>query len=90
VILASGTGPWRTANVGWVAFLMKDAALLAASFYLLKQDLVGATVRTMSLLSRKRWCDEAIQRMTHETPGGSVRGMVASPQTKEDDFLPAP
>ena len=72
-----------------MAFLIKDAALLAMSFYLLKQDLVGATVRTMSLLSRKRWCDEAIQRMTYETPGGSVRGMVAGPRTKEDDFMAA-
>ena len=43
----------------------------------------------MSLLSWKRWCDEAIQRMTYETPGGSVRGMVAGPRTKEDDFMAA-
>ena len=52
------------------------------SFYLFNQDLAGATVRTMSLLSWKRWCDEAIQRMTYETPGGSVRGMVASPDQR--------
>jgi hypothetical protein len=30
--------------VGNVAFLMKDVVLLAVSFYLLKQDLVRATV----------------------------------------------
>jgi uncharacterized membrane protein YkgB len=34
------------AMVGNVAFLMKDVVLLAVSFYLLKQDLVGATIRT--------------------------------------------
>ncbi len=32
------------AMVGNVAFLMKDVVLLAVSFYLLKQDLVRATV----------------------------------------------
>jgi hypothetical protein len=31
--------------VGNVAFLMKDVVLLAVSFYLLKQDLVRATIR---------------------------------------------
>ena len=34
------------AMVGNVAFLMKDVVLLAVSFYLLKQDLVRATIRT--------------------------------------------
>ena len=33
------------AMVGNVAFLMKDVVLLAVSFYLLKQDLVRATIR---------------------------------------------
>jgi len=32
------------AMVGNVAFLMKDVVLLAVSFYLLKQDLVKATI----------------------------------------------
>jgi uncharacterized membrane protein YkgB len=34
------------AMVGNVAFLMKDVVLLAVSFYLLKQDLVRAMMRT--------------------------------------------
>src|SRR6201991_3232009 len=34
------------AMVGNVAFLMKDVVLRAVSFYLLKQDLVGASIRT--------------------------------------------
>jgi uncharacterized membrane protein YkgB len=34
------------AMVGNVAFLLKDLVLLAVSFYLLKQDLVRATIRT--------------------------------------------
>jgi uncharacterized membrane protein YkgB len=34
------------AMIGNVAFLMKDVVLLAVSFYLLKQDLVRATIRT--------------------------------------------
>jgi len=32
--------------VGNVAFLMKDVVLLAVSFYLLKQDVVRASVAT--------------------------------------------
>jgi uncharacterized membrane protein YkgB len=41
------------AMVGNVAFLMKDVVLLAVSFYLLKQDLVRATIRTNVLAEQE-------------------------------------
>jgi uncharacterized membrane protein YkgB len=41
------------AMVGNVAFLMKDVVLLAVSFYLLKQDLVRATVPTNAIAEQE-------------------------------------
>jgi uncharacterized membrane protein YkgB len=41
------------AMVGNVAFLMKDVVLLAVSFYLLKQDLVRATVPTNAVAEQE-------------------------------------
>lgn len=42
-----------SAMVGNVAFLMKDVVLLAVSFYLLKQDLVRATVSTNAVAEQE-------------------------------------
>jgi uncharacterized membrane protein YkgB len=41
------------AMVGNVAFLVKDVVLLAVSFYLLKQDLVRATVSTNAVAEQE-------------------------------------
>jgi uncharacterized membrane protein YkgB len=41
------------AMIGNAAFLMKDVVLLAVSFYLLKQDLVRATVPTSAVAEQE-------------------------------------
>jgi uncharacterized membrane protein YkgB len=44
---------------GNVAFLMKDAVLLAVSFYLLKQDVARATI---AAAQRRDWTEEGVRR----------------------------
>ena len=47
---------WRLpAMTERVAFLMKDLVILAASFYLLKQDLVRASALAKHLQEQERW-----------------------------------